>query len=58
MRMPVRGILFPTDFSTASQAASAKAVEIASQNQARLVVAHVMKGPRTSRLSGLLNGSR
>ena len=39
---PLRIILHPSDFSPASARARAKAVELAWQNGARLVVAHVL----------------
>ena len=38
----IRRILHPTDFSSASRAAFARAVELARDNRAELVLAHVM----------------
>ena len=38
----IRRILFPSDFSPASRAAFAKAVSLAKQNRAEVVVAHVL----------------
>ena len=38
----IRRILHPSDFSSASRAAFRKAVELAKQNRAELVVAHVL----------------
>ena len=38
----IRRILHPTDFSSASRAALARAVELAKANRAELVLAHVM----------------
>jgi nucleotide-binding universal stress UspA family protein len=38
----IRRILHPSDFSTASRAAFAKAVEMATTNRARLLMVHVL----------------
>jgi nucleotide-binding universal stress UspA family protein len=38
----IRRILYPTDFSTASRAALARAVELARAQKAELVIAHVL----------------
>jgi nucleotide-binding universal stress UspA family protein len=38
----IRRILHPSDFSSASRAAFAKAVALAKQNRAQLIVAHVL----------------
>jgi nucleotide-binding universal stress UspA family protein len=38
----IRRILHPSDFSPASRAAFAKAIALAKQNHARLIVAHVL----------------
>jgi len=40
----IRRILHPSDFSAASRPAFAKAVELAKQSRARLIVAYVMPG--------------
>jgi nucleotide-binding universal stress UspA family protein len=42
---PIRRILHPSDFSKASGAAFAKAVELAKSNRAELVVLHVLGPP-------------
>lgn len=42
---PVRRILHPTDFSKASRPAFARAVELARQSRAQLLLLHVMLPP-------------
>ena len=46
--LPIHTILFPTDFSPASQTAFVLACALARDYQARLVVLHVMEPPRAN----------
>src|SRR5262245_26184982 len=51
----IRRILHATDFSGASRAAFAKAVELAKQNQAELLVLHVLMPPVAMAGDGFLS---
>ncbi len=51
----VRRILHPTDFSRASRAAFAKALELARQNRAELIAVHVLTPPVAMAGDGFLS---
>jgi nucleotide-binding universal stress UspA family protein len=51
----IRRILHPSDFSPASRAAFAKAIELAKQNRAQLIVAHVILSPVMAYADGYMS---
>ena len=51
----IRRILHPSDFSPASRAAFAKAVELAKQNRAQLILTHVVLNPVMPYADGYLS---